>query len=79
MLLYDTYHGSPTKSESAGWLQLDDPVATLERYEGVVIDMSDGGLLTVGEAAELVGVDPRRIYELIDAGQEDVPSSVELR
>ncbi len=31
--------------------------------------MSRGGLLTVGEAAELVGVDPRRIYELIDAGQ----------
>lgn len=31
--------------------------------------MSDGGLLTVGEVAELVGVDPRRIYEMIDAGQ----------
>jgi excisionase family DNA binding protein len=31
--------------------------------------MSSGGLLTVGEVAELVGVDPRRIYELIDAGQ----------
>ena len=26
-------------------------------------------LLAVGEVAELVGVDPRRIYELIDAGR----------
>lgn len=31
--------------------------------------MSDGGLLKVGEVAELLGVGPRRIYELIDAGQ----------
>lgn len=28
----------------------------------------DEGLLRVGEAAEVLGVDPRQVYEAIDAG-----------
>lgn len=39
-------------------------------------DMSSGGPLTVGGVAELVGVDPRRIWEW--ARQEAIPSEMEI-
>jgi excisionase family DNA binding protein len=30
---------------------------------------AESGLVRVGEAAEILGVDPRQVYEAIDAGE----------